>query len=326
MKNLLVTAIGSFSADIVIKNLKKYGYNVIGCDMYPKEWIVDAYNVSRFYKAPYATNVEEYVEFIYDICKKEHINFILPLTDVEVDILNDHREFFEEKGIKICISSKETIKLCRNKKKIEQFLSSKKVCNTIKTQLLSDIDTNKVNFPVVCKPYNGRSSQGLKYIYSKKELEYFINNIDISDYIIQPYIDGCVITVDVVRQSESNKAVAISRKELIRTQNGAGTSVYIFNNKNLELDCIDIANTLDINGCVNFEFIEDKNGEIHFIECNPRFSGGVEFSCISGYDCISNHMKCFEGKSIDSKHEFKNQYICRKYEEYVTKVEDNISL
>jgi len=35
--NILVTAIGSFAADIVIKKLKEKSYNIIGCDIYPKE-------------------------------------------------------------------------------------------------------------------------------------------------------------------------------------------------------------------------------------------------------------------------------------------------
>lgn len=320
MRNVLVTAIGSFSADIVIKNLKKLGFNVVGCDIYPKEWIVDSYNVSSFYRAPYATNESEYIKFIYDICKKENINFIFPLTDIEVDIFNKNRNLFEAEKIKVCISSEDTIELCRDKAKIARFLSRKNICNTIKTQLLTEINIDEIDFPVVCKPYNGRSSQGLKYINTIEELEAFIKNSDISNYIIQPFISGDIITVDIVRQAKTNQTVAICRKELLRTQNGAGTSVYVFSNNDLERDAINIANELDINGCVNFEFIEDSSGNMHFIECNPRFSGGVEFSCIAGYDCVLNHIKCFINKEIDNKFSIKNQYICRKYEEYVTSI------
>ncbi|MFQ9705363.1 MAG: ATP-grasp domain-containing protein [Enterocloster clostridioformis] len=52
-------------------------------------------------------------------------------------------------------------------------------------------------------------------------------------------------------------------------------------------------------GCVNMEFIEDRDGVYHMLECNPRFSGGVEFSCLAGYDCVTNHLRCFEGKEIE---------------------------
>ena len=323
MKNVLVTAIGSFSADIVIKGLKREGYNVIGCDVYPKEWLVDAYNVSRFYQAPYTTNEDGYINFIKDICIKEDIKFILPLTDVEVDVLNKYRESFEEHNIKICISDKKVIDICRNKEKLEKYLADKNITRTINTKLMSEVNFSDINYPVVCKPFNGRSSQGLRYIYSIEEMENFISTIDVNNYIVQPYIKGNIITVDVVRQAYKNEAVAILRKELLRTQNGAGTSVYVFNDEKLQQECIEIARALNINGCVNFEFIEDEEGNKHFVECNPRFSGGVEFSCIAGYNFVFNHIKCFKGKSIDKLNPYKNQYISRKYTEYITAIEDN---
>ena len=49
MNTALVTAIGSFSADIVIKNLIKSGFRVVGCDIYPAEWIADSGNGASFY-------------------------------------------------------------------------------------------------------------------------------------------------------------------------------------------------------------------------------------------------------------------------------------
>ena len=39
MPNILITAIGSFSADIVIKKLHQNECFVVGTDIYPREWI-----------------------------------------------------------------------------------------------------------------------------------------------------------------------------------------------------------------------------------------------------------------------------------------------
>ena len=47
-KTALVTAIGSFSADITIKTLRNLGFCIIGCDIYPAEWIADSANVDFF--------------------------------------------------------------------------------------------------------------------------------------------------------------------------------------------------------------------------------------------------------------------------------------
>ena len=68
MITVLVTAIGSLAADIVIKNLKREGYQVIGSDIYPKEWIVDAYSVDRFFQVPLAADSTAYLKALIEIC------------------------------------------------------------------------------------------------------------------------------------------------------------------------------------------------------------------------------------------------------------------
>lgn len=321
--NALVTAIGSFSADIVIKGLKKKGFRVIGCDIYPKEWIVDANFVNEFYQVPLTTKTRRYLEVVQEICIKEKIKYILPLTDVEVDVFNQNRKWFIDNNVCLCISPKEALEICRNKKLIEEFIrkNSDININTIPTSMFNDVEKSPYEYPIVCKPYNGRSSQGVQYIYNDDEWNLLKKYSSNRNYIIQPYIGGKIVTVDVVRNPETEKVTVLARKELLRTLNGAGTSVYVYRDDMLEKNCKDLARTLGICGCVNFEFILDKNDIYHFIECNPRFSGGVEFSCIAGYDYIGNHMNCFCGEDIDEFGLIHNHYISRKYEEYITKVE-----
>lgn len=321
-KSILVTAIGSFSADIVIKNLHKNGYNVIGCDIYQKEWLADSENVDKFYKAPYASAEDDYINFIKDLCLRENINYIFPLTDVEIDVFNVNRTWFELNNIQICISSKDTIDLCRDKMKMADFLKDKcaDIINVIPTYTIFSRNEIQNRVPLICKPKDGRSSQGITYIKSNDDWNVLLNKKDAENYIVQPFIPGNIVTVDVVRQNDE-MCIAIPRRELLRTLNGAGTSVYVFNDEKLEHDCVSLANMLNIVGCVNFEFIENEQGEYYFIECNPRFSGGVEFSCIAGYDCITNHLRVFTNMDIDKRPEYRNQYIARKYEEFVTCIE-----
>lgn len=316
-KNILVTAIGSFSADAVITSLKKQGYRVVGTDIYPKKWIAASMFVDQFYQVPLASDGKEYIGRMADICEKEQIAYFIPLTDVEIDVLNPCREIFDTQGTVLCMSPYETILSCRNKRKTSDILKSLQAVHTIPEYQESEVRNGKVKFPVFCKKTDGRSSQGIQKIFSGDEFSLFAENHDPDAYMIQPFMEGDIITVDVVRDPKGGNCVAVPRRELLRTLNGAGTSVYVFRDPELEAACERIADILNIQGCVNFEFI-DTGDTYYFLECNPRFSGGVKFTCISGYDCISNHLRCFQGKSIEEKGEIASQYIARKYEEYIT--------
>lgn len=196
-----------------------------------------------------------------------------------------------------------------------------KKTQSIPTKMLRDIKKLEWSFPVVCKPYNGRSSQGLKYIYNQSEWDEFVATADKDIYIVEPFIEGPLVMVEVVRQIEPHKVVAMTRRELICTPHGCSTAVYVYQDKELEETSKILADKLNVLGDVNFEYILDKDGKYHLVECNPRFSAGCEFSCIGGYDYIENHIKCFMGKEIEDANFKHNMIIARKYEEYITAVD-----
>ena len=324
MITVLVTAIGSLAADIVIKNLKKEGYQVVGSDIYPKEWIVDAYSVDRFFQVPLAADSAAYVNALIGICMENKVNYLIPLTDVEIDVLKNNRNLFDVIGTTICISSDKTIEICRDKRKTAQYLQQASSIKRIPTLSASQISLNSdfnIGFPMIAKPYNGRSSNGIQRIHTTQELDVFLDSKTTNGYIIQPFISGKVVTVDVIRQADGKKIIAIPRLENLRTANGLGTSVHIFHDHVLQEECCLLADHLEIIGCVNFEFIKTGEGCYYFLECNPRFSGGVEFSCMVGYDLISNHIRCFMGEPIDELESYRDCYIARKYEETITAYE-----
>lgn len=320
MRTVVVTAIGSFSADIVIKTCKKMGIRVVGCDIYPKEWIADSQNVDNFYQVPLAVDQEAYRKALMEICRREKAWGLLPLTDVEIDVLTGFREEFCREGITLCISGEECISLCRDKMKFYQFMKKNNMGNPILTKNLLEAEPDWIKYPLVCKPRDGRSSQGLQFVKSPQELENLKRLEGAERYIVQPKIEGRVVTVDVVRDPESGESAAVCRRELLRTLNGAGTSIQVFRDPKLEETCKEAAKRLGVKGCVNMEFLEEGEGSCRILECNPRFSGGVEFSCLAGCGCVEGHLRIFMGQGLDQMPKnIEPMFIARKYEEYITK-------
>ena len=88
MKTALITSTGSVATDITIKSLRRMGFKIVGCNIYPKEWIVESCEVDVFYKVPPVADQENYLTTIHEICEKEKIDYVLPMIDYEIDLQN----------------------------------------------------------------------------------------------------------------------------------------------------------------------------------------------------------------------------------------------
>lgn len=316
-KTALVTAIGSFSADITIKTLRNLGFCIIGCDIYPAEWIADSANVDFFYRAPYVRDQEEYLSFLLSLCEKHGVSYLLPSTDIEVDLLCSHKDTFANLGVTICTSDETTIRLCRDKLHLPQHLSNQDLVAMIPTRSADEVDPETLTYPVILKPVDGRSSEGCHVVQNAVGFSYFTNLHSNRSMLVQPLIPGSIITVDVV--CDGTDAACIARRELLRTGNGAGTTVEILEDDTLTQFCTNATLQLGIRGAVNFEFIDGEDGRYHFLEINPRFSGGVEFSCIAGYPVVEQHLRAFSNLPIAPYTGVRKLTIARKYEEYIMK-------
>ena len=307
-----ITAIGSMSAKCAISRLKEEGHFVVGCDIYPGEWHYETKLCDVFVQAPYATKEDEYVKFLIDTCKQFDLGYIIPLTDLEIDVINRQRLKIEELGIVLCMQSSEVLGIARNKFTLSKVCEQDSNIPSIRTCLLSEIPTD-FKFPCIAKPYNGRSSEGLIRNATKEQLQ-AIENKDV--YIIQEQLDGRVFCVDYCRSAESGVDCAVPRQELLRTSNGAGLTIQLVSDEALIQLASYIGKKLNINGCVNMEFIQN-GGKYYLIDINPRFSAGVAFSVESGYDMIINHIRCFCNQDIDAQISVIERIIIKIYEEVV---------
>jgi len=311
--NILVTAIGSMSADCVINSLKKLKHKIIGCDIYPAEWHATSKDCDKVYKSPLTSNEASYVQFLIDISNTNNINYIFPLTDLEVDVINKFRNDFENKGIIVCLPNAETLSIARNKLNLyNRFKDDPKVPSILTFNQKSD----NVVLPssrYIAKPCNGRSSEGVIHLSTKSELD---NVLKLENYIIQEYKSGSIYTVDYIRNGQSGRDFSIQREELLRTKNGAGLTVRVKNNKELSELASYIGNELNVNGCINMEFIYN-NEKFYLIDINPRFSAGIAFSIVSGYNMVKSHLNCFIGQDILDPVPIDDLILTKRYKEEI---------
>lgn len=309
---ILITAIGSMSSECAIKQLIAAGHFVVGCDIYPGEWHYETKLCNEFVRAPLALQEDKYIQFLIDTCTKFDLGYIIPLTDLEIDVINRQREKLEAVGLILCMQASDVLNVTRNKFQLSMTFAGDDNVPSVRTCLLSELPNDFV-YPCIAKPYNGRSSEGLLVNATREQL-LTIKDKDI--YIVQEQLSGTVFTVDYCRSAKTRVDCAVPRQELLRTKNGAGLTVQIISDESLISLVSYIGNKLNINGSVNMEFILN-DGKYYLIDINPRFSAGVAFSFVSGYDMITNHVNCFCGKDIAPQINIKEQIVIKKYEEVV---------
>lgn len=309
---ILVTSIGSMAAECVIRQLKNGGHTVVGCDIYPGEWHAQTKLCDQFHQAPLATDEGAYINFLLHICHKESLSHVVPLTDLEIDVINRHRGSFENNNLVLCTQPKHVVEVVRNKHLLYMAFKDDERVPSIRTYLLTEVDPATLEYPCLAKPLSGRSSEG---IIRNATLEQVIAIRDKGNYLVQEQLSGEIFTVDYCRSNEFEIDCAIPRKELLRTANGAGLTVQMSENPSLiELTCY-IGRKLGVNGCVNMEFIA-HNGLYYLIDINPRFSAGVAFSILSSYDMVSNHINCFTASPImPQPAAIEERVLIKKYQE-----------
>ena len=314
MKTTLLTAVGSASAASVLERLRAMGHRVIGCDIYPQAWNVVSTEVDAFFQAVLATDEEAYVNQLMDAVEREHIDYLIPLTDLEVDVLCRCKANFASLGCTVCTPDEPCAALCRDKMKMADALAQSGVCRTIPTRSPYGWEPEEADLPLMLKPRSGRSSQGQVIARTVEAFHSALQSR--ADYIAQPYLEGGVFTVDVARDLYGNTQCLV-RQELLRTVNGLGTTVRILPGHALEQICAAIAAQAGIVGVVNMEFI--SNGEhFYFLEVNPRFSGGVGFSIRAGVDFARLEILIHEGEFIGPRPDVPEMTITRRVETVIT--------
>ena len=309
---VLITAIGTMNCTTIISELKKKDYfYLIGADINPQHCIANSKDVDEFYVFPKVTDDREaYFKFVKSFCVEHKIDFIYCVVDEEVVTLSNHREDLQALGITLCVANSDAITICHDKLLFSSWVEKNIPEINIK-RFVSPFDIRECDYPVFIKPIEGRASIGCKIINNISELEKYISHW--SNYIVQEYIVGDIVAVDIVSNRNHKQLEIVQRLELLRNSNGCGIAVQIIDDELIRNYCIEIANKLELNGVVNVEFFLTQKGP-KIIEVNPRIPAGVEYSCLAGLNVVMNAFYISKGEPCCFQPIQIGRYYAKRYE------------
>lgn len=312
---ILITAIGTLTATAIVQALikRKDSFRLIGTDINSRDTIVTSMDVDEFYVFPSAIeNADGYLTYVLDFCKTHNVKYFFPVIDEEVVNCTLHRNSFEQIGVKLCIPNHSLIMICHFKNCFAEWI--KDHFPEIEIRVYQDTEIEgQDNFPLFLKPIEGRASIGCMII---QNIEEYRAVKDKKRFVIQEYVEGEIITVDIIRNKQYNQIKTIQRRELLRNRNGCGIAVQIVFYQELNDICERLAEKLDLDGVINAEFFMDAAGRFKIIEINPRFSAGSIFSYLAGCDLVLNVLRIVDKKPCDFGEIAIGSHYARRYETY----------
>ncbi len=223
-----------------------------------------------------------YLPLLLEICQKHDIKLLIPLIDTELLLLSENKQLFEDIGVVVLVCSPEANRICRNKNNTAAFFKSIGI-DTPEIYQPEDILSNKgTDYPFLIKPFDGSCSIGVEKVRSRSELEFYSSHVN--NPILQEFIEGEEYTVDAFVDFNGKVRSVVPRLRL-ETRAGEVSKGITVKNKLIIDTTKSVAEQLPgALGCLTIQCFLTHEGDLKYIEINPRFGGGFPLSIAAGAD------------------------------------------
>lgn len=286
--SILITAVGKRVQ--LIKHLKET-YSVIGCDcskLVPAAKFCDSFELVPRCDDP------DYISALFKICQQHSIKAVIPLYEQEFPILSEARELFENQGIKLILSSEQTLNICSDKWNSYNFF----IKNNISTPASFLSKDNVSDFPLFIKPRSGMGSIGAHKLHDQEELNFYFKRVH--NPIIQECLHGQEYTIDCFCDS-SGAPFSIVPRQRIEVISGEVSKTKTVNDVDIITETKKLLSCLRGIGPLTVQCFKCENGNITFTEVNPRFGGGVPGTFAAGINYGKLLQMLIDGESASGK-------------------------
>ena len=357
--NILITAAGSpvFLSTFKSINENKNIKNPIihACDMNNDALGLKLANKS--FIVPEGNN-KNFIEVVFQYCKKNNIEIIIPAADDELLPFSDNLNLFKKINCKIMVENKTTLESVQDKKILYDNISKEENLKNIVPNFLSCNSYNsfknsyaliKKQNKIVCfKPSLSHGSRGFRIIKERLSKDYLFKNKtnpniisydqicdilnqdeeNIPESLIMEYLPGDEYSVDCFKKD--NKFYCVTRKR-INTKEGICTTGITEKREDLIEISKSLYNLFNFKFSINIQFKYDINDQPKILEINPRLAGTMELSRAAGIDFSKLALDKILGYKnnipIEPKWSFKMERIWQEifsYQKDIFKLNDKI--
>ena len=221
----------------------------------------------------------EYIPRLLEYCRQNNVHGLVPLIDPELLPLAKVKERFARSGTRIIVSAPEVIRICMDKALTSEFLLK----HGFRTpHILTAEELQSPSFPLFIKPRCGSASIEAHKVESAQALSYYTQQL--SDIIVQEFIEGSEYTVDVFADFQGKARCAVPRQRLAVLAGEISKGQVVRDPQIMAESCRLVEALGGCEGLITVQCFLTRQKEVVFIETNPRFGGGVPLSIQAGAD------------------------------------------
>lgn len=268
------------------------------------------------------TDLQVAVPFYQELCKANHYDLIIPLSDFSANI------FAKEKAR---IESTTDTKVAVND--LDVFLQAADKLNTMlicmkngipcpftldKVDTIEDVPTDMA-YPVIIKPRSSCGSIGLHIANDRDQLERYINQVHtegLGDVLVQEFIPQT--------DKQYNAHFLLDRNHIVKTailaekcrwfpiDGGASTLCRTIHNEEILKSCEKLLKTIGWVGYCDIDLMKDpRDGSVRVIEINARISANVQLCFDAGADIASQLLQLYSGEEVTPYLEYEDDVRLR---------------
>lgn len=221
----------------------------------------------------------DYIPRLKELCKEHCIRLLVPLIDTELHLLAPLKDEFAALGTTLLVSSVAVTELSLDKRRTHDFFVAAGIpCPA----LLEPSGIAADAYPLLLKPAQGSSSNGVYKIRNERELRFFMEYVP--EAILQPLLKGEEYTLDIFADTEGKVRCVVPRLRLETRAGEISKGVTVRNPALIEAGKQVVEALPGAFGPITVQCFLGADGAISFIEINPRFGGGFPLSAAAGAD------------------------------------------
>ncbi|NUR63485.1 MAG: ATP-grasp domain-containing protein [Catenulispora sp.] len=233
-----------------------------------------------------------FVDAVRDLAVSQGADAVVPTVAEELIALGARAEDLAAGGVAVWVPSRRAVERCSDKALFASTLDAAGVATPATGRAAADVPG-----PWIVKPRSGRGSRDVYPCDSADEVAWALRRV--AEPIVQTRLSGREFTVDALVDRDGRFAGGVPRWRL-ETRGGISTKGETFADDRVLVGAAAVLAAVELRGVACVQGFVTDDDEVVFVECNPRFSGGLPLSLAAGADLVGEYLRGVRGLPVRS--------------------------